>query len=250
MRMRLAGVDLLFVGFWSDWNYLNAIFAAVLEETGPAWVMLVDPGGLGWLAAKAPQLSAIAGDADKFVHEQMSGDVFLEELRVEFSRMWVRRFYGLGVGSFEAQMAAICPPAFLEPLPLSAAELYDVRRDSEGVPLTRVAVTREPPMSATAAAYAHLLLRNAGAVAIGSWWSFGGKTLRVVNGGGRSLPEIREDFEEPGAMPAADVVICAGAFELGLPGHILRRGVPGGIVRPAPYAEWLTLEEARARLGF
>jgi hypothetical protein len=248
--MRLVGKDLLFIGFWTDWNYLNEIFAAVLEETKPAWVVVVDPGDLSWLATKAPQLSAIAADAGKFVHERMSSDEFLDDLRSEFSKVWMRRFYSRGRATFDASIGASCPAALLQPPPLSTDELYDLRRDIEGVPLDSVAQTREPAINTTIAAVAHLLLRHAGAVMNGSWWSFAGRTIRIVNGGGRSLSGVRQDFEEPGAVVAPDIVICAGALDLGVPGHILRSGVPGGVVRPGARSEWLTLDAARAQVGF
>jgi hypothetical protein len=52
--------DLLVVGFWSDWAYLNTILRSVLGVVAPASVTVIDQSDSGQLQAKAPRLWALA----------------------------------------------------------------------------------------------------------------------------------------------------------------------------------------------
>ena len=97
---------------------------------------------------------------------------------------------------------------------LSCDELYDLRRDVEGVPYTRAAMRKAPPADTAQAAFAHIELGNDGAV-------------------------------QP------DIVLCAGAIDLGVPAKLIATGRGASIVNPAPGggAKWLTRADARTELG-
>jgi hypothetical protein len=251
MKMKLSGKDLVFIGFWSDWTYLNEIFAAALQNADPNLVILVDKGDPTWLETKAPDLWNIAngGTAIEFHHLALSSEQFLDALRLEFSRAWFRRFLMLGAAAFEAAKGTKCAPGLMDPpASFGVAEFYDFRRDAEGVPLTGAARTRQPPANGEATALAHLLLRTAGASPGGSWWNLRGSAVRVVNGAGRQLEAVKTEFEEPAAVTQPEYVIAAGAYSLGVPAHLVRKGTPGSIVRSTPAAEWITLETALADL--
>ena len=43
MKLELPGKDLLIVGFWTDWGYLNDVFANVLSTMNFSSVTVVDP---------------------------------------------------------------------------------------------------------------------------------------------------------------------------------------------------------------
>ena len=60
------------------------------------------------------------------------------------------------------------------------------------------------------------------------------------------LSTVRERYAEPPAVVQADVVVCAGATDLGVPGHLISRGYGASTVRPAPggTSKWITLEAA------
>jgi hypothetical protein len=128
---------------------------------------------------------------------------------------------------------------------------YDLRRDSEGVATNRAARRRAPDASSAQTGFAHLLL---GAVADGrerSWYTKAGQTIRIVHGVGEGLTTVEERFTEPPSVPKADIVICAGSIEQGVPGSIVGKGLPAGIVRPKGGARshWITLETAKAVLA-
>lgn len=130
-------------------------------------------------------------------------------------------------------------------------ELYDLRRDAEGVPYNRAAKQKIPANEAAQAALAHVLLTQANATREGAWYRLNNRTIRVVHGGGQSLSTVRERYDEPTALAAPDIVICAGAVDLSLPATVIPTGVGASMVRPAKGggAKWLTLEQAQAELG-
>jgi hypothetical protein len=74
--------DLVFVGFWSDWAYLNQVLEGVLSNTQAGRIVLVNPTDPDLLQEKAPGLWALAHtEGTEFIHVRQSGDVFLDELR-------------------------------------------------------------------------------------------------------------------------------------------------------------------------
>ena len=138
----------------------------------------------------------------------------------------------------------------MESLSWQREDIYNFRRDGEGVPYNRAAQSKEPGAEAAQAALAHILLIQANAVRQGAWYQHAGTTVRVVQGGGQALATVRERYNEPPAVTAADIVICAGADDITVPGSVIPAGQGASIVRPAPGggSRWLTLAQARAEL--
>jgi len=58
LGINLPGKDLLIVGFWTDWGYLNAILADALSVGGIGRVLVIDLSPTGALQQKAPELWA------------------------------------------------------------------------------------------------------------------------------------------------------------------------------------------------
>jgi hypothetical protein len=248
MELELPAKDLLVIGFWTDWGYLNDVLVNALNVSTFGSVTVVDPASSGTLQAKAPTLWArLRGGTGVFEHVQASGAEALEELRTEFSKVWLRRFYALGKFALEEEGKTYTA---VEPS-MGCEDLYHCRRDAEGVPYYRAATRKEPQTEAAAAAFVHLLLIQACAVRHGPWYEFRGKRIRVVHGAGRTLNTVREKYKEPPAMNQPDVVVCAGAFDLAVPGRIIASGVGSSIVRPSAggVARWITVEQARGELG-
>lgn len=82
--------DLLIIGFWTDWRYLNKIIGDALTDVAPASITLVDLSLPEVLKEKAPTLWDIAHAGGViFEHVQRSGATFLEELRTAFSQRWL-----------------------------------------------------------------------------------------------------------------------------------------------------------------
>lgn len=249
ISLNLPGKDLLVVGFWTDWQYLNAVVGDVLAGHGLASAVVVDPSSAAALQAKAPELWGSLQAAGTFTHVQASGDQALEELRVEFSRVWLKKFFRLGKPLIDAS-GTPCSPAAYEPPPGPVRDLYDLRRDAEGVPFSRAARTRGPAPATAQAAFAHLLLRRANATPKGPWYEQGGKSVRVINGAGELLSAVRERYVEPPSLVQPDIVVCAGATDIGVPASIIPSGRGASTVRPAPggTSQWVTLETAQAEL--
>jgi hypothetical protein len=244
MRLVLPGKDLVVVGFWTDWGYLNSVLASALNTGGFHSVTVVDPADGATLQAKAPTLWAhLTAGTTLFQHIQASGSDALAELQVAFSRVWLKKFYALAKPLLETEGKAYSP---IDPdLPIE--HLYDLRRDAEGTPYDRAARTKEPPAHAASAAFLQSLLLQAHAVRHGAWYEFHGKRIRVIQGAGEGINTVRERYKEPPAATQPDVVVCAGALDISVPGHLISLGAGASVVRPARGggAPWLTFAQAR-----
>lgn len=250
MNLHLPAKHLVVVGFWTDWGYLNDMLANAFAINNAASVLVVNPSSSSELQTKAPNLwTKLTSLSHTFEHVEASATDVLEEIRTAYSATWARKFYELG----EPLVAAIGAtfPSSAVPDDMSGEELYNLRRDAEAVPYNRMATRRSPSETAAQAALAHLVLLNAGANKKGSWLEYGGKSVRVINGAGRALADVRSRYKEPVALPQADMVVCAGAVDLGVPAAVIPSGRGKSVIRPESggVSIWLTLETARAELG-
>lgn len=249
MRLQLPGKDLLVIGFWTDWGYLNDVIATALDAGNFNSVTVIDPTDSADLEAKAPRLwTMLNAGTGNFLHIQVSGSEALEELRIAFSRFWLRRFYALGE---HLVIDAGMPYVAMDPIMGSVDDYYRCRCDAEGRPYDLATQKKTPPDDAQQAAFFHHLLMQAGAHRDGAWYLFGGRRIRIVNGGGHGMNSVRERFKEPPASGQPDIVVCAGAIDLKTPGTVISSGTGLSVVRPGPGAGplWLTLEQARTELG-
>jgi hypothetical protein len=247
MNLNLPGKDLLVVGFWSDWGYLNDVIAKALDIQGFGSVTVVDPNSSANLKLKAPQLWQRLSGTAAFEHLVGSGPEALEELRMAFSKVWLKRFYALGKVLLEG---AGLPYAPIDPT-MSCDELYACRRDAEGTPNNRAATMKAPSPQLAMAAFFHHLLRNAGSFREGPWHVLNGKCIRIVQGAGEALSTVKARFKEPPALKEPDFVVCAGSCDVACPSRIIASGVGKSVVRPGSGGEaiWMTLEQARTELG-
>jgi hypothetical protein len=249
MAANLRQKDLLVVGFWSDWDYLNTVLGTVLDGLAPQSVTVIDPTDAAALEAKAPELWALAhGPGVVFTHVRESGAEALAELRKAFSQNYIRGMLSAGRASFEAATGTVCDPAWLEPPDFENDVLYGWRCDAEGVPSDQPA-TRAQPSQCEVVGTFHLLLRQAGATSRPTGYELGGRSIRVVNGAGAVLSQLQVRFIEAPAIAATDIVVAAGATALPLPGSVVRPGHAGSFMRPAPVGSWYDLADGRTELG-
>ena len=249
MAANLRQKDLLVVGFWSDWTYLNDLLGTVLDGLAPLSVTVIDMADAATLEAKAPALWALAhGPNVDFTHVQKSGADALDELRKDFSRNYLRSVLAAGRAAFEASTGTVCDPAWFEPPDLDNETLYGLRRDSEGVPAGRPAVRLRPSQCEIVGVF-HLLLKQAGASATALGYDLNGQSIRVVNGAGSALSQVQARFAEAPVVASTDLVVAAGATNLPLPGSVIRPGIAGSFMRPAALGQWYDLDGARAELG-
>jgi hypothetical protein len=250
MNLHLPGKHLVVVGVWTDWGYLNDVLADAFAVDNASSVTVIDPSTTADLMAKAPNLWAkLTTLSKKFEHISASGDDVLKELRDAYSRTWARKFYALSQPLMQEAGGTV---TVLRPFDtLVGEDLYNLRRDAQGVPYTRAATKKEPPADAAQAAYAHVLLLNAGAKSSGAWLQHGGQSIRIVNGAGQGLTTIQGKYKEPATVPQPDIVLCAGAVDLGVPARLIASGRGASFIRPTPggSARWLTLEQAQKDLG-
>ncbi|MDO9460335.1 MAG: SIR2 family protein, partial [Alphaproteobacteria bacterium] len=250
MNLNLPQRDLLVVGFWTDWGYFNDVLAPILSENTLSSITVIDPQPTDVLKKKAPLLWDILSSSPQFEHVVGSGNEVLPEIRKAYSRVWVRKLYYLGAPLMAGQGGAIPSVEEIDASELDVTALYDLRRDAEGRPMNRAARDWAPSASAAQTGLAHLLVSAAADERRGSWYVKAGQTIRIVHGAGEGLTTVKERFKEPPTAPQADVVICAGAVEQGVPGSIMGKGLPAGIVRPksGSGSRWITLEAAKVEL--
>lgn len=249
MAANLRQKDLLVVGFWSDWDYLNQVLGDAVQGLNPLSVTVIDPSPTAALQTKAPGLWALAHQPQvTFSHIQESGADALDELRRAFSESYARQVLDAGRAVFVAKTGVECDPAWLTVFGLDGEALYDWRRDAEGVPAGEPAMAKSP-QNVVLLGYFHLLLRRAGAVQQPRGYTLAGKTIRVVNGAGSDLSLVAKRFIEAPAVPTADIYVAAGSMDLGLPSHLVRPGTAGSVVRPGAGGKWFTIDQAQAELG-
>lgn len=249
MSINLPGRDLVVVGFWTDWGYLNNVLANAFGITNANSVTVIDPSTPADLQAKAPNLwTKLTSLSKMFEHVQASGSDVLDELRTAYSRTWARKFYVLGKTLVQpvAGVEAEAPFDTLE-----GEDLYNLRRDAEGIPYDRAATLKNPAETSSLAASVHILLLNAGAVQQGAWLQYSGRTIRVVNGAGKGLENVKAQYKEPMTISQPEIVVCAGAVDLGVPARQIPLGRGESTVRPTPggSADWMTYEQARGILN-
>jgi hypothetical protein len=247
---QLLNRDLLVIGYWTDWDYLNTLLARTLGTVNPARVIVVTPAPPNSLAEKAPELMAIGDRARvSFHHIQMSGADFLDALRREFSRSFLRRILHSGRGEFEARTGA--PPTFewQEPAVLDNEALWQIRRDLEGCLPGNPASMREPPVGETLLGLTLLQLQAAGATADGPYWTLGGRRIRVLRAANKPLHKVEAEFErETPPAVAAELVIAVGAEAQSLAKNFARATGTGTITRGSG-SRWFTRQDALEELG-
>jgi hypothetical protein len=249
MAAHLKKRDLLVVGFWSDWEYLNHLIGEAVEDIDPVSVTVVDPSPLANLQAKAPELWGMshAGNV-QFRHVQESGAAVLNELRVAFSQRWLDQVLAIGASAFTATTGAACPPALLSTTETDSELLYDWRRDAEGCPNGKAARKRVPE-HCDAVGMVHLLIRAAGGLVEGPFYRLNGRTVRVINAANKVLSKVRDQFVAAPAGQKAEIVIAVGAYDVPVPGNFVREGKPGSLIRPAAGGAWFDTGGGRGELG-
>lgn len=249
MAANLRHKDLLVVGFWTDWEYLNKLLGNVLDGLSPLSVTVVDLANAADLEAKAPELWALAhAQGVTFTHVQESGAAALDELRKAFSTNYLKMVLDAGRTAFEQSAGVQCDPAWLEVDDFDTAALYGLRRDAEGVPAGKPA-TKARPSQCDILGVFHLMLRRAGATQTPLGYDLGARSVRVLNGAGKALSQLKALFAEAPVLQSADVIVAAGAIDLPGPANVVRTGKVGNFVRPASGANWFDLERGRLELG-
>lgn len=249
LSTRLLDRDLVIVGFFTDWDYLNDVLQTTLGDARPARVVVVDPNDSTTLATKAPSLYALGTRAKlNFYHVRQSGADFLDRLRVEFSRGFIRQVLHAGKDDYEDLKGQVVDPAWLEPTSVDSEVLWRIRRDLEGCHPNHPAVERTPEIGPLLG-LTLLELQAAGATEDGPYWKHANGLVRVLRTPEQLLHRVKAAFErETPPIIAPDIVIAVGAEDQSLPANIIRGGTPPTIARGS-VGKWLTRPDAVRKLG-
>jgi hypothetical protein len=249
LGVRLLDRNLVIIGYWTDWDYLNELLERTLGAVRPAQVIVVDPADADNFRAKAPVLYALGQRAaTAFHHVSASGSDFLQSLRLEFSRSFLRQVLHAGASGYQELTGAVPLPAWTEPPDLDNDMLWRVRRDLEGRSPTEPALDRNPPTEELLG-LTLLQLRAGGAVADGSYWVLNGRRIRVLRALNRPLHRIKAAFErETAPTIAAEIIVAVGAEAQTLPSDIVRGETLPTIAR-GDVSRWMTRSEAVKELG-
>jgi hypothetical protein len=245
MNLHLPNKHLVVVGFWTDWGFLNSALAKAFTVDNARSVTVIDPKRTEELEASAPVLwGKLTTMAREFEHVPESGDEALAELRIAYSRTWARKYYALGAMLAKGAGRPINVAAPFEAFEMD--DLYNLRRDAEGIPYTHAAHRKAPATDSAQAASVHVMMLNAGATQEGAWLRLGGRSIRIINGAGQGLNDVKAQNKEPATLVHAEVVVCAGAVDLAVPARLISSGRGDSAIRPTPGggARWVTLEQA------
>lgn len=249
LSTRLLDRDLIVVGYWSDWDYLNQVLDRTFGAVTPTRVIVVDPCEATTFETKAPELYALGERATaEFCHVRCSGEFFLDRVRVDFSRAFVRRVLSFGRDAYAHHAGHEPDAAWFEPDATDPTTLWQVRRDLEGCnpnePSKRREPANEPLLGMTI-----LQLRARGAAQDGNYWLLSGARIRVLSTPNRPLHEVEEAFKrETAPAIAAEITIAVGAEALGVPPSIARGSASGTIAR-GPSGHWLSRADAVTELA-
>jgi len=244
LRINLLDRDLVIVGYWSDWSYLNGILERTLGAVRPSRVIVVDPADNATFETKAPALYALGQRAtSEFHHVAASGSDFLDRLRLEFSKSFVRRVLWSGKEAYAETTGNAPDDDWLKAPEIDNDALWLARRDLEGRRPGKPACDRDPPQEALLG-LTLIQLRAGGAAPDGSYWSMDGRRIRVLRTPNQALHRVKAEFErETAPAVAPDIVIAVGAETQALPSDIVRDGTTPTIIRSSP-SRWLTRSEA------
>jgi hypothetical protein len=237
LHATLLGRDLLVIGFWSDWAYLSEILADSVNAIGPRTVIAVDPAPLPDLQRKAPQLFAWANRASRFIHVPESGSTFLERLRQRISALRIRRAILEARDEYRALFGEEVAGTVSEEL--SLADLYALRRDLSGTPIGNPARDRTPASHRRIIAAFHAKLMAKGATYSGHLYMINNEAIRLIDGGGQLLSQVRRNYENEPRLPIIPTrVVCVGSIPDCTPHNYLASDDPPTVVRSSPGDNW------------
>jgi len=246
LNLHLCDKDLLVVGFWSDWSYLNTVLDAALGEVHPAKVTIVDPSDTDALEAKAPGLWVLGNQAGvSFRHVKVSGADFLDHLRTHFSRIFYRKALHHAAQAYLDITGGELDDGWYElPGDISSPCVYAVRRDIEGRGPAECARCKSPDPQESLVGLTILQLCAKGAIFTEGYWLLENKKIRVLRTA-RLLHIVKDVFRrDVPHFGAADIVICVGSEDIGVPANIAREGSTMDMVRGGPPGEWMTRAKA------
>jgi|TARA_B100000378_G_C18056016_1_gene414420 hypothetical protein len=234
LSQRMLNCDLLIVGFFTDWDYLNCLIEHCLTRVSPSKIFVVDPASSADLLEKAPALAEAGARATTvFAHVRETGDSFLTKLRLQFSKSYVRQVLSPGLKAYREQFDADADPSLMNLDEIDNPSLWQLRRNIEGA-LPNQPAQRHEPIEAPVLGFIIIRLLAAGATWDGPLLKLEDRFIRVIGASGKFVHDLEKSYSgsvPPGASP--DVTIAVGAAQNFLPPDIARSSETENIVRPA-----------------
>ena len=249
LKSRLANCDLIAIGFSTDWDYLNRVLENSLGTVIPSHIIVIDPCRTSEFEEKAPVFCRLGRHAGVAIHHvRNSGDAFLERLRVDFSKSFIRQILHSGKSKFQENAGYEADAEWLEPSSEDAKTLWQIRRDLEGCKPNEPAKLRDPVIEPLIG-MTILQLQARGAVPNGSCWELEGKQIRLIRAANQAIHDVEAAFSRDTApIIVPDVTVAVGAESYSLPNNVVRGSGNGSIVRGAG-GKWLTRPDAVKEFG-
>ena len=244
--------DILIVGFWSDWRYLNETLYQCLGDIEPQSVYLVDPESLENLKEKAPELSEWANGRNvRFEHIRESGADTLEELRLAFSEIFLNDIFQMGLNAYKAYTETPYEKETNLPPNVTVDSLFKLRQDYCGVPRNKFPRMKKPDEYKELIGGLHLLLLEKGAILSDSKYSLQDKVYRLIFSSGMLLSSVKIKYQDESAPPGMPITMVAVKAEDNLlaVGNIIRGERKENIIDQAPSTEWITEEKLLKIIG-
>lgn len=247
LQNNLVNKDLVVLGYSTDWDYLNEVIDQTMGTIAPSSVIIVNPAPPAAFTAAAPDLTALANRAQNgSFYVQVSGSEYLDRLRLEFSRAFIRRALAQSSGEFEALTGNPPAPMTLDAPAASNEDLWQMRRDLLGCKPNKPARSPVPPHE-PAVGLTILQIRAAGGVHSGSYWDVAGRLVRVLRTPNSFLHTLEGAYRwDMPPVAAPDLVVAVGAEDVFLPADLVRRS-DGSIARGAGPG-WMTRATFEASL--
>jgi NAD-dependent SIR2 family protein deacetylase len=248
---QLMNKDFVFVGYWTDRDYLKDVLVAAVSHLTPMSVLIVDPEDSDKLKQKAPQLWTWAESASQGVsHLQVSGSDFLNSLRSRYSQLFLKKVFENG----RQQCSTVAqgkPVGAIDLAAFDVDQLYEMRRRVTGALPSRPVRSRREDSSMSLPASLMLRLVGLGGVFNGPDIDLNGRSIRVLSTPSIPISQARAEIGELSFPQDGELLtVCAGAFDDGgVPSNLVREGTTSSVVRPSASGEYITYEGAVAQFG-
>ena len=245
LTVKLHEKHLIFIGFWSDWSYLNDVLTDCISKVEPQLVIVVNPDEYSELEKKAPDLMSWAKKTN-FYHEQVSGDYFLQELRRKHNIQFLKKLVNNSKAAYEKKFGIISTSILVDDR-LSVKDSYNLKRYFCGIPNSKPVKIKRPNANQELIGIYHIYLIEKGAVLEEIFYKINGHIVRMINGAGKLISSLKKEFERDNYF-GADFTLCIGADDDITPTNIIRTSSIGTIIRIRDTSHWITHADINSEL--
>ena len=131
---------------------------------------------------------------------------------------------------------------------MESEEYYQWRRDSEGIGYKYPPKEKLPVLN-NILGHMHLLLLKEGAVLRGAGYEINGEIVKLINGFGRYVDQVRELYLQAPAASEVHVHICVSSDDRVLPTNIVSSSDENSIIRNSGVGLFMNHKDARVKMG-